>query len=439
MKFLSSRYACLVATSFEWVPATVFCFLLICCQAALAVPDHGNDTELSFTSPLISLMGIKDLSLGQALPENFSLSEKFQRSACDGGYMKIDSKGNLEITAALQGVLPFPNCNEDGTISPEPTLLDGYKLLWNSESHWWRKGYLRVSGQVKTWDDASEQKVLFRFDRAYPHFLPGFPKNQLSRDRLSIYGGQMERGISWMTFRIIGREEDLVWAYSPVINQTRKIAGINREDLLLESAVAAVDFPFWSRKTSDLALESIQYETQLIPLSVQLQGSETEASSGCVSIPQSAYTGVDNIPLFSSDGGIERLRQRLHSEKFYPRRVAVLTLVSKNPYLQRAREVLVIDRDLHIPVLSLSYDVLGEVHHIAYQVIGLFQSDTERWPLVKSQVFFDYSRGVLSEVSVFSTDWCDVDKAKLDALQPSAIIRPTSVKPIHGQRREMAE
>ncbi|MCA8938061.1 MAG: hypothetical protein KDB68_17920 [Planctomycetes bacterium] len=299
---------------------------------------------------------------------------------------------------------------------------------WQFEKYWSLLGVYGVNFQLSTWNiggDRSEYQG--EFIRVYPTVLESFDKNQVFRERVTLFQGVRAEGLQWLTIRPLGSSVDGIWTFSPTLKHVRRINPENREDRLLSTAVSLDDLGFISRKTDGLRVVEAEEAEYLIPFVLDKNVVGAVSEDGCVKFSPTPLRSAAPLLFGQTAGNRERIVRWMMNERFVPRKVMVTVLESENPYRELSHEILIVDKSLQIPLYRMSYDVLGRLRFASYQVLGMgvvpegSSLSVRKVPAVAYSLLYDLEEDRLSTIATQEQRWCPLSQSYFDSFQPGRL------------------
>ncbi len=241
--------------------------------------------------------------------------------------------------------------------------------------------------------------------RIYPGAVDSAaPKSQLFRERLAIRSPETIAGSAVRSFRFFGLTEDLLWMDSRAIARTFQLTGSNRSDDLFHLPMALDDLYVWNGKIENLTATSSSTDKLYLPFAEQeiLQGRE---EGGCIFYNQSVEDG-------GSDSSIESVRISpwatfARTNSLVLRDVWRLELLSNDSFYQFGRQILLVDKESHLPISRLVYDRAGTPRRLILGGLALVEFSGERFPVYSSIVIHDYQRDETVLITLNSAQLCN--------------------------------
>lgn len=295
---------------------------------------------------------------------------------------ELQEKGNTVVNLAednsIVGLIPG--------ISPGIPFLDqieedssqsGIKVLWNIHSLWWSQKIIDFEFVLMELNKQMRQ-VGGRLLRVYPHMLGAQNQyKQLWREKLSLRAPSGVRGLTWLTFRFLGDEEDLLWVYSPAIKKVRQITGANRSDGFVSSAISADDFLTWSGRPEAVVVSGVGRAGFLVPFfgpEAQRMAKVSASCQGLTINPLVPTLSTSFDRTLNYDSAPRMIGGALAGVSFAMRELLVIELAQNNPYTLYGRQVLYVDSETFLPVYKVVFDRLGKQWKAVFTVWGVGES-----------------------------------------------------------------
>ncbi|NDC38712.1 MAG: DUF1329 domain-containing protein [Proteobacteria bacterium] len=332
------------------------------------------------------------------------------------------SASSVERALGAAGELPSPYRSE---LAP---LFDGKdksgawnpsEMLWNATAARW--GFpVQSAAQTVSWykQGKFQRELRIKSARIYPAKLQGVTAGtQLFRDRFSVQAPTVLQGLSLLTYRFLGADEDLIWAYSPAIAKARQLAGASHSDSILEMPYSLSDCALWSGK-HELVEPSLQLTQEaLVPVAGVDLLSAAPGVSGCFEQQEmNTRAGSDLAPRWATEG---RSPWGIFSalSYFVPRKVVRIELESRDPFSEYGRQVLTVDQELQVPLMKLVYDRSGHPWKFLMGALGLVQpkGDSRRAVTYPVMLVHDYLKDETLLLSQTAANFCDGFTAAIPA------------------------
>ncbi|NBW40694.1 hypothetical protein EBR25_06775 [bacterium] len=406
----AARYACAVGTFFF--------------SSAFPVASLGDvpDTSVQDTSTLSTLstpFSRSALIFRQSQEKSLDQNSQSQKRA---------SHGSLSDWLAQQGI---PQALHPAA----PTALkleSGQRPQWGSAFEWhrdWLGTYTQRFLQT-TWKQKGVSfELRGELKRVYPYRLERFERPQLFRERVMISPGFFSKGHQWLTIRphVQSSEkqgEDKLWMFSPVLGRVRRMNAVNREDKLLRSDVSLDDLGLFARSSDGLTLSEEVGGEYLVPLFIKKLFASQSNDKGCFQLSQTTFPSAARLSVQTEgESAAVRIDQWLSQANFFNREVKILHLKASDPYSDIAREVVVIDAELLLPIYRISYDIFGKQRNSSVMVYGFSRmgenTPQERVvPIGIASLLLDHETESLTVVQSLEHAWCHLTDEDLNDFQP---------------------
>lgn len=289
-----------------------------------------------------------------------------------------------------------------------------WKILWNVQSNNWRYPVLRGDFSLTSVrGDVIGKELSGSLERVYPSLIPeGGKSAQFFREKLSFKTPPVIDGLSWLTFRFLGADEDMVWIYSPAIKKERQLTGSNRGDPVIGTSISLDDFLGWSGKT-ELVDPSVNssgvYLAPFSSLSPTILKGELEPP--CIKLHPDVEAAGSRFANWNFEEGRHPNAARWApiSGVYVPREMWVLELIQRDPYSRYGRQVLYVDKELMIPFYKIVYDRAGKFIKLVISYFGYWGTEGEEKiyaPFVPYSVIKDDDRAVVDLFEFRSIELC---------------------------------
>lgn len=341
---------------------------------------------------------------------------------------QASTTGQIPADYRLSTTLPF-GVEIGGAIQKDDSKQLAKKILWNSAAALWNSQIIDASFDLYSLNTGKISRTLSgRIVRMYPGLVatenrPG----QLFKEWLRFSAPKPVEKFSWLTYRFLGSDEDLVWVYSPVIQKTRQVTGSNRSDDLLGTFFTLEDLFTSSIKPEFMEASVEASQPLLVPfpsaIAAVAKGSDDEDKCHRT-IDQSAAgedrKGSDNIGVHSKwnfEGGTPGAGAAFlpRSVVYVPRNTWRVELVNQDPYSQYGRQVLYVDAATFLPFMNVVYDRTGQQQKIVISAYGEMLSGEYHAPYLAWSLAFspDSARAAVFKVSQYTA--CRAFGAELSA------------------------
>lgn len=374
----------------------------------IITPSNLANYYDQLVSPLIPL--IKDqkiiVPLASGKDLDFSFSEAFQENSNkNSSIISLDNNflpKLAENEKALYG-LPFGFAAE---INKEPNpQIKGYKILWNLIF----AGNQEQDSLYQLTFNWFGSKALFK-SAAVEYYRKNFvipnklalesdaekDKNQLPLQQLEILNFKspsIVRGYLEFSKQFFGVNVDKFWIYSTMNNGLREVPDSIRNDKILGCEISFEDLFNFSANVTKIEVTVLDEKSMLLPLTslanykldfqnihsaaANLDDSAEPVKTGLPKAKQLENTQVNYL---SVKGDKQRLDNsntfvsfNYENNKylqlapwapvtltFVPRKVWVVQILSKDPFITTGKEILYIDQETFLPFYKITYNRIGE-------------------------------------------------------------------------------
>lgn len=249
------------------------------------------------------------------------------------------------------------------------------KLLWNVQARLWSSPLTDQDFSL-SWvlEQGVSKKVSGHYSRIYPSILNANDKFiQLFRERINVTLPPALKGLSFLTFRFLGNEEDMYWIASPSVGKVRLLTGTNRSDGLLGSSFSADDISVWSGKLENTDVVFSKVVTAFVPFADTNVKTLKASSPNCLQLSESDTDTKSSRWNFESKRFPQAMPWLPTNVIFTPRKLLRVELISRDPFSMYARQILYVDTELFIPYYKFVYNRSG---YLWKTVIGAYQPTT---------------------------------------------------------------
>ena len=335
--------------------------------------EHAEMYRDLLPEPVVDLIASGELSFEAALnPRTDGLFRQWYGDAPpqpilndDGGVTLAQGQGLPQLFSLPIGALP------SASTSPNDVAAVSRKILWNANAWLWSKQSIshRLLLSVFPGPKNRPKQLEFGWERIYPQTLGPVPGtiSPLFREKVSAKAPKILEGLTYLTLRFIGGEEDRVWSASPVTQRVRQLTGSNRSDVLFGGAFSLDDLMVWSGKVEDVDPKIVSRREFLVPivdLPPTLGGGQP---NGCSSLQ---LDGAAQIALNSQSRRFPEAAGWVPSNVLFVKRPLYrVEVASKDPFSLDARQVLYIDAGTFVPIYKVSWDAQGRVRRLVMGVL----------------------------------------------------------------------
>lgn len=261
-------------------------------------------------------------------------------------------------------------------------IRTGMEAIWNIHGLWWGQKSLDLQfdlmefGSLTRWVSGSLLRVYASAEMAESQ-----PK-QLWREKLSLSWPRRVQGLSWLTFRLFGEHDDLLWVYSPAIKKVRQLTGTNRFDGFMGPAVSLDDFLTWSGKPEAAVVVGVSRAGFLVPF-LSSEAWPVALANGCRTIVTQVPLSKPSMPFdrtLNYDDGYRTVAEFLGKQPFFKRDLLIVEILNKDPYVLYGRQILYVDSKTFLPVYKVVFDRAGRQWKTVLTVWGVGQFQGGAWP-----------------------------------------------------------
>lgn len=313
----------------------------------------------------------------------------------------IDSKGDIVGSDAPKSGFLFPLTSEN---EANYSSARGYQILWNIQAAQWARPVLNYEFSIRynegSKTTASAQGTLLRL---YPALVdPKFSKEQLFREKVTLTNPPSIAPYSWLTFRMIGSGEDLVWLYSPIVKKERQIVSSLRDESIFFSELSANDLFTFSGKPQWYNPRIVGYGDYYAPLSINTTISDSSGQDCFI-------TSANNSDV-----------------TFFKRQMWKLELTSKDPYSKVGKVILYVDAESSLPLYKFTYSKDRKLEHVVYSQFELIPAPSHEFPyelVYRKTASFNPSTRRNALLSITSGSGCmnASDSISLKSFDPSLL------------------
>ena len=326
--------------------------------------------------------------------------------------------GQLPSDYKISADLPF-RIDASAEVRSEDSKLLARKILWNSAAALWGAQIIDTTFDLISLRAGKfEHSFNARAVRVYPGLvgIEGRP-GQLFKETVRFSAPKPVERFSWLTYRFLGGEEDLVWLYSPVIQKTRQITGSNRSDSILGTNFTLEDMFTWSVKP-ELMEASVETARPLFVAFPAASAALAKATDGEEKCHRAVEQGAsqDGGEQVAATGGVESswnyepgtagngAAWLPRAVVYVPRNSWRIELATQDPYSQYGRQVLYVDAATYLPFMNVVYDRAGLQQKVVISAFGEMQAGEYHAPYLAWSVAFapDSSRATIFKVSQYT-------------------------------------
>ena len=327
-------------------------------------------------------------------------------SLTSGKSEELQSNGAISASFGPTQGFPYPNPSvNEATRDPQRF---GAALLWNAATIPWSAKYLEVTGKLRAFNDrrASPREVSFNVARLYPRSFGVSPGKlrPLFRERISFDQPALLKGLSWLSLRFVGNQEDYLWSASPTTRTVRQMTGSNRSDRVFARGFAPEDLWVWSGKIESLSIKAVSSHPMLVPVVEAPLERQQIGDKDCVK--QQSVKGGELL-LGQEHRRIAQAPNWVPSNSLWVlRHVWRIDVTNRDPFSLDARQSIYLDAATMSPVYSISWDQAGALRKIIIGILGAGARDGSELPVWRGQILFTVGQAGASLVEVQSVTRC---------------------------------
>ncbi len=400
---------------------------------------------------LLSLLqeGQLELEAGRSLKTAPTLPDAWLKGA-DGAAL-AGSTGELKTGASFGAGLLF----DAAALSAETNQkFLAYKLLWNVQALWALQPALSAAFEFSWFKEGKPYRTLRgEFSRLIPNAIADTKKTaQLFRELIRFTAPTFLKDLSWLTFRFLGNDEDVLWVYSPAIRKVRQLVATNRSDSLLRSAVTPEEFLVWSGKPEAVEAVVEAKATMLVPvLRVELPAQLDK--EGCLNVDRLGAVGGKLASRWNYEAGHfpHGAGWVPTTSVFLPRPVWRVAVNSLDPFSSYGKQVLYIDQALSLPVYKFVYNRMGQLWKTVIGVYGISSAKNVAAPLLYPAytIIVDHLKSEVFVIDTITARSCavpppglslsDFDPKRFSELEKAAADKPVAAATATPTQEELDE
>lgn len=293
------------------------------------------------------------------------------------------------------------------------------KILWNGAAAWAAAPVFSAEFEFHWLREAKPERTLHgELVRLYPAALPETKQqSQFFRELVRFTAPGVLKDLSWLSFRFLGAEEDVLWVFSPAIQKLRQLTGTNRADPFLTSAVTPEELFVWSGKIESEDASVEREQVGFVPLLRNPAGT-TVLQNGCRRVDRRAIVDGQMTSRWNFDSS--RFPQGAAwlpaSTVFVPRPLWRIELNSQDPFRLYGRQVLYVDQTSMLPMYKFVYDRLGHLWKTVIGAYGFMDSGAEntRHPYPAYVIVIDHAKNRSFILDFALITLCDSTTAGLE-------------------------
>ncbi len=270
---------------------------------------------------------------------------------------------------------PYPFGSYDSIDEGSSTSEKANKILANINSIFASHGFLRARTEVLNYDSGKLFRgYKFLIERLHPKLVdPSNSSTQVFREKLTVLDPSSISGLSWLTFRFSGADEDLLFHYSPFAKKSVQLSGPNRSDNIAGTSLALDDLLTWSGKPEMLNVISVDTSRKLFPLSYEKTLKISERSGACATITKDQSTVVLNTNHAQAD----LADWAPLNIPFVERETITLNLSTTDFHNPIGKVVMQVDLKTFLPLTKSYYDRSGNLVKFVFSIFSMAEASSK--------------------------------------------------------------
>lgn len=248
------------------------------------------------------------------------------------------------------------------------------KILMNSSAALAQHGYIEQDLRFFSLASGKLEAILdARLARVYPIAIEDIPlSSQFFRERFSFESPEKIQGYSWLTYRFLPPDEDMVWIYSPAIKKVRQVSAENRYDEVLKLGFSVDDLFTWSGAFQAATVQNLGEREIFLPFASFDGYKAVQAEDGCRTL-----TATDQNQGLRSRWNFASLQYPRgagwlpSSVVHVPRKMWKIEISPSTPYAGYSRIVLYVDQLTQLPIYKFVFDLNGELTRMVQSLFGV--------------------------------------------------------------------
>jgi hypothetical protein len=288
-----------------------------------------------------------------------------------GASLTLDAAAWRKILLKAE-ILPFGSASSIAAdIDAEQSAR---KILMNSSAALAQHGYIEQDLRFFSLASGKLEAILdARLARVYPIAIEDVPLNsQFFRERFSFESPEKIQGYSWLTYRFLPPDEDMVWIYSPAIKKVRQVSAENRYDEVLKLGFSVDDLFTWSGAFQAASVQNLGEREIFFPFAPLDWYKGVDAEDGCRSLSAiDQNQGLRTRWNFASLQFPRGAGWLPSSVVYVPRKMWKLEILPSTPYAGYSRIVLYVDQQTQLPIFKFVFDLNGELSRMVQSLFGV--------------------------------------------------------------------
>lgn len=342
--------------------------------------------------------------------------DDWEMKSAEAEVAKTDDHGALVPWPAQRDRFPFrPDIIERTAVGASAA-----PILWNHSISVARDQYFEAEATVSQYLQAKlERRIQLSIVREFPFSDEGAESKIVFRERTQLLTPPSIRGLSWLTFRFIGLDEDAVWILSPVTGKVRQVTETNRGDSMFSGFVAVRDLLGYGGKVERGASTLLGSEEFLVPIGAAEVLSAELLSDGCYRVRMDQTGHSPAAPRLTSKSTV-----------MVPRRLLAVEVLSTDPFATHAREVVYFDSSTFLPAYRAVFNQSAELVRFIATAYALASSSDKKFrrAIVTQQLVWEPASDRVNSISVDRQRLCPPGSTPADrtALSPRSLVMPQS-------------
>lgn len=239
------------------------------------------------------------------------------------------------------------------------------KIFWNIYSVWAAERVFGAQFEFHWFKEGVKPYRTLRgeFQRIFPAALADSKQSaQLFRELIRLTSPAFLTDLSWLTFRFIGADEDMLWVFSPAVKKLRQLTATNRSDPILRSSVSPEDFLVWGGKPEIVDARAEKGITALVPF-LRSEAPALSTENLCLTFDRAAAV-ANRLAVrwnFESSRYLHGAGWVPSTSVFVPRVLWRIEFSSHDPFSVYGRQVLYVDQELMLPYYKFVYNRAGQL------------------------------------------------------------------------------
>lgn len=277
-------------------------------------------------------------------------------------------------TTEMDSGSPYPFGSYEAIDAGSSTSEKANKVLANINSIFASHGFLRARTEVLNYESGKLFRgYKFLVERLHPKLVdPANSSTQVFREKLTVLDPSSISGLSWLTFRFSGADEDLLFHYSPFAKKSIQLSGPNRLDNIAGTSLALDDLLTWSGKPEMLNVSSVDTSRKFFPLNYEKILKITERSGSCATISKDQSAVVLN----SNHAQADLADWAPLNIPFVERETITLNLSTTDFHNPIGKVVMQVDLKTFLPLTKSYYDRSGNLVKFVFSIFSMAEASS---------------------------------------------------------------